>query len=316
VRIARRDFLKLAAAAVAAGHLAPGALAKLRKVLASRDLPRVVWLQGSGCDGCAISLLNSIHFASVDDILLNTVDMKFQSNLQAAAGDLAVGAAQAAGAEPGYILIVEGAVPTGAGGKYCYIWENMTMLDAVTQFAVNASYIVALGACASYGGVTGGAPNTTGAMGVGGVIGNDPRLINLPGCPAHPDWLVGTLVYLITNGQMPPLDQHRRPLEYYGKRIHDNCFKRRRYCGQITFAQKLSDPGCMEYLGCKGKHTHSDCPLRKWNSPGPGEYGVNWCVEARSPCLGCVNPTFPDGMSPFYEYLPAPEEDGPAAGQQ
>jgi hydrogenase small subunit len=62
----------------------------------------------------------------------------------------------------------------------------------------------------------------------------------------------------------------------------------------------------MEYLGCKGKKTYSDCPMRRWNSSGPGQFGVNWCIGARSPCLGCVNPTFPDGMSPFYVYSPTP----------
>ena len=69
----------------------------------------------------------------------------------------------------------------------------------------------------------------------------------------------------------------------------------------------------MEFLGCKGKHTHSDCPIRKWNAGDANRYGVNWCVEARSPCLGCVNPNFPDGMSPFYVHLPEP---GKAAGDK
>jgi hydrogenase small subunit len=187
----------------------------------------------------------------------------------------------------------------------------MTMHNALLTFSANASYIVALGACASYGGVSSGAPNPTDAKGVGEILIDDPRLINLPGCPAHPDWLVGTIVYLLTNGHAPPLDAHRRPLEYFGKRIHDNCFKRAEYCGETVFADHLSDEGCMEFLGCKGKRTYSDCYIRKWNSPGAGEYGVNWCIGARSPCLGCVNPDFPDGMSPFYVYLETPnrEED-------
>jgi len=329
MRISRRDFIKVAAAAVAAGKLAPAALAKLKEVLGSRDAPRVIWLQGAGCDGCAVSFLNTVHYATADTLLLDTLDVKFQSNLQAAAGDLAISAVQAAGAEPGYILIVEGAIPVGANGKYCTAWSGTSLHQALVDLAPNAAFIVALGACASFGGVTGGAPNPTDAQGVSGIIGNDPRLINIPGCPAHPDWLVGTVVYLITNGFAPPLDQYRRPIEFFGKRIHDNCFKRRTYCGEGVFADQLSDSGCMEFLGCKGKHTYSDCPVRQWNSGGSGEYGVNWCVGARSPCLGCVNPNFPDGMSPFYVYLPAPEQPGdngngaatpaattPAAGNQ
>ncbi|MGD8450807.1 MAG: hydrogenase small subunit [Phycisphaerae bacterium] len=310
MRISRRDFLKAAAAATMAGHLAPAALAQLQKVLGRGGGPRVIWLQGAGCDGCAISALNSIHYATIDDVLLNTIDLRFQNNLQAAAGDLAVSAIEGGTAEPGYILIVEGAIPTGAAGKYCRLWPGMTMLDALNTYAANASYIIALGACACFGGVTGGAPNPTAASGVGGILGDDPRLINLPGCPAHPDWLVGTITYLLTNGHVPPVDAHRRPLQYFGERIHDNCFKRQKHCGELTFAEKLGDEGCMEYLGCKGKHTYSDCPIRKWNSSGPQQYGVNWCVGAHSPCLGCVNPTFPDGMSPFYVYLPGGKDEG------
>ena len=64
----------------------------------------------------------------------------------------------------------------------------------------------------------------------------------------------------------------------------------------------------MEFLGCKGKKAWSDCPIRKWNSPAAGKLGVNWCIGARSPCLGCVEPGFPASMSPFYVYSPTPDE--------
>jgi NiFe hydrogenase small subunit HydA len=309
MRITRRDFLRAAAASVAAGRMAPAALASLEQSLRGEGGPRVVWLQGAGCDGCAISFLNSVHYATADEVLVNTVDAEFQSNLMAAAGDLAVSVAEAALAEPGYVLVVEGAVPTGAGGRYCRLWPGMNMDQAVQQFSENAAFIIALGACASFGGTPSGAPNITEAKGVGEVIGDDPRLINIPACPAHPDWLVGTITYLLTAGRVPPLDAHRRPLEYFGTRIHDRCSNRRTYCGgDIVLAEQLGDEGCMEFLGCKGKKAYSDCPIRKWNSKGAGEMGVNWCVGSRSPCLGCVEPTFPDGMSPFYVYSPTPED--------
>jgi len=310
MRISRRDFLRAAAAATLAGRLAPAVLAELQRVLRGGGRPRVIWLQGAGCDGCAVSALNSIHYAAIDDLLVNTLDVRFQSNLMAAAGDLAVSAAQAAAAEPGYILIVEGAIPTGAAGKYCRLWTGTSMHAALLQLSADAAFIVALGSCAAFGGVSAGAPNPTEAKGVGQLLGNDARLVNVPGCPAHPDWLVGTLSYVLAYGRLPPLDVHRRPLQFFGERIHENCFKRRTYCGELIVAKQLSDLGCLEYLGCKGKHTYSDCPMRKWNSGGTGQYGVNWCVGARNPCLGCVNPNFPDGMSPFYQYLPPPGRPG------
>jgi NiFe hydrogenase small subunit HydA len=302
MKISRRDFLKAAAAAAVAGRLSPSALADLGKKLRGEGDPRVIWLQGAGCDGCAVSFLNSVHYAAVDDLLINTLDVEFQNNLMAAAGDLAVSAAQDAAAVPGYVLVVEGAIPVGAEGRYCRLWPGMSMHDGLLAFAPNAGYIIALGSCASFGGMSSGAPNPTTAMGVGEILGDDPRLINIPGCPAHPDWFVGTVTYLIVNGHIPPLDGHRRPLEYFGKNIHENCYNRAEYCGERLWASQLSDGGCMELLGCKGPQTHADCYIRRWNSGGPGENGVNWCIGARSPCLGCVNPTFPDGMSPFYTY--------------
>jgi hydrogenase small subunit len=307
MRISRRDFLKAAAAAVAAGRLAPAALASLQNLLRGEGDPRVIWLQGAGCNGCSISLLNSIYYMSFDDLLLNSIDLEFHNTVMAAAGDLAVSAAQAAGAQPGYVLVIEGAIPTGAGGKYCQLWPGMSMLDGLMTFSQNAGYILAVGSCAAYGGVTAGAPNPTQSKGVGDILENDPRLINVPGCPAHPDWMVGTIVYLLTNGHLPPLDAYRRPVQYFGLRIHDNCFKRHKLCGEPVWANQLGDEGCMEPLGCKGKLSYSDCYMRKWNSGETGQYGVNWCIGAHSPCLGCVQPDFPDGMSPFYE---------PAAGYQ
>ena len=69
MRMSRREFMRVAAAAVAAGHLAPAALAKLERALRRGDKPPVIWLQGAGCDGCAVSFLNSIHYAAVDDLL-------------------------------------------------------------------------------------------------------------------------------------------------------------------------------------------------------------------------------------------------------
>ena len=65
---------------------------------------------------------------------------------------------------------------------------------------------------------------------------------------------------------------------------------------------RFSQPtlNCLLQLGCKGPDAYADCYMRKFNSGTPGRFGVNWCVGANSPCIGCVQPTFPDGMSPFF----------------
>ncbi|MDD5287931.1 MAG: hypothetical protein PHY28_02305, partial [Dehalococcoidales bacterium] len=87
-------------------------------------------------------------------------------------------------------------------------------------------------------------------------------------------------------------DADGRPLDFFGKRVHENC-PRNGYFQLGQFSKKFSDPYCMYQLGCKGPVTYADCPIRLWNG------GTNWCVGANSLCIGCVQPGFPDAMSPL-----------------
>lgn len=301
MNLSRRDFLRASAAIVAAPGLRRTSAAGLEQALAGETNAPVVWLQGTGCNGDSVSLLNSIYYMTADQLLLNTIDLQYHPTVMAAAGDLAVSAAEATRLKAGYVLVIEGAIPTGSSGQFCTIWSGMTMLNALQTYATNASYILAVGTCAAYGGVSAGSPNPTAAKGVSGVLGNLSKIINIPGCPAHPDWVIGTVAYLLANGSAPPLDASRRPLMFFGKRIHDWCHERRKSCGYDQEAGQLSQEGCLEELGCKGPRTYADCYMRKFNSGKQGRFGVNWCIGARSPCIGCVESTFPDGMSPFFK---------------
>ena len=177
----------------------------------------------------------------------------------------------------------------------------MTALEGVQTFSENALVTLAVGTCASYGGMAGGSPNPTGAVGVWDVVGKKP-VINIPGCPAHPDWIVGTIAHLLTYGTIPRLDNLGRPADYFGHTVHSQCPNRQKFFNQKLFAAALSEEGCLNKLGCKGQETGADCPFRRWNSGRAGveDAGVNWCVGARSPCQGCTEPQFPDGMSPFF----------------
>ena len=307
MNIARRDFLKASAAITGALALKASGLVQLQKAIAadgSAGVP-VIWLQGQGCTGCSVSLLNSIHYMTVDDLLVNTLDLQYHSTVMAAAGDLAVGAAE--GAAPGYVLVIEGSIPVGDQGHYCHVWEDengdpVTMETAFDNFRRNASYILAVGTCASYGGIPAGDPNPTTALGVNGALSylgvpaiDRPPVINIPGCPVHPDWIVGTVAALLA-GNMPELDGDGRPIQFFGEYVHTLCPNR----GGGLKAKKLGDPGCLAGLGCNGQQTHADCPMWQWNASETGGVGVNWCVGAGSPCQGCTEPDFPDGMSPFY----------------
>lgn len=303
MKITRRDLLKATAAITGAIALKASGLMELQKALAAEGGPPVIWLQGQGCTGCSVSLLNSVENGTVDQLLIDVLDLKFHPTVMAAAGKMASDAAEAARDAGGYVLVIEGAVPTGEGGEYCELWPGMTMLGAVESFAPGAIAVLAVGTCAAYGGMSAGGPNPTDAMGVNDALaylGLSATVINIPGCPSHPDWIVGTVAGLLAvlagTGDMPELDEYGRPTEFFGEYIHQNCPNR----GTSLKARVLSEEGCLAGLGCKGQQTHGDCPIRKWNSGGQGEGGVNWCIGARNPCQGCTDPAFPDKMGSFY----------------
>jgi hydrogenase small subunit len=296
--VSRRDFLRASSALAAAfGMRIPDVFGADEPQGSSAKAAKtpVVWLEAGACSGCSVSLLNSIHYFTIDELLLNTLDLKYHSTVMAGAGSAAVSAAQAALAQGGYVLCVEGAIPTAENGKYCYLWPGLTALQGVRDYAANASVVLAVGTCAAYGGVVGGNPNPTLVRPLQDILAEsspDKMVVNIPGCPCHPDWLVGTVAHLLGGGEPENL-----PSEFFGECIHgERCPNYPAY-----EAGHFGWDGCLRHLGCKGPSTYSDCPMRKWNSPGKGEFGVNWCIGSRSPCIGCTEYGFPDEMSPFFQ---------------
>lgn len=125
MQITRRDFLKWAAVSAATLGLSATDLFKLEQALASGSAPPVIWLQGSLCTGCTISLLNSAN-PTVDDILLHKISMRYHPNLNAAAGELAISSVTHTVMEhpDDFILCIEGGIPTSIDGNYCIIGEK------------------------------------------------------------------------------------------------------------------------------------------------------------------------------------------------
>lgn len=299
MKMTRRDFLRLAGASTAFLGLTALDLQNLEKAFASAGSPPVLWLQGASCTGCSISLLNSVN-PTIDNVLLNTISMKYHPNLNTAAGDLAISTiTSAANTYSGqFILVIEGGIPTANNGLYCVIGEkngaDWTMLDAVKQLGPKAKRVIAAGACAAFHGIPGSGANTTGIKSVKDVLTGlvSQPVINLPGCPAHPLVMVGAIVDAV-NGTSLTLDSYNRPTKYYGtQKIHPQCPRR-----GLTTATDVGTYGCMADLGCNGKGDGDNinvCPSRKWNN------GVNWCVNVNHPCLGCASPQYP--MNPIPKY--------------
>jgi hydrogenase small subunit len=292
MEITRRAFLKHCVACSAAVGLTPLGLKQLEAALASDGAPTIIWLHGSGCQGDSISFLNRIDAASppgqrtVDDILVNSINLAYHTVVMSALGETAVTMAKQAQRKGGYILALEGGVPRAFGGLPCQIWshngQTMTYEQAVQELAADAAAVVCIGTCAAYGGIPASGNNPTDAVGIREVL--DKNVINVPGCPAHPNWIAWTIVQLIL-GNTIQLDIHDRPTALYGSNIHDNC-PRLNNDKATTFGQ---DHRCLQDLGCRGPTTYADCWNRRWNN------GNNWCVDCNGMCFGCVEPTFPGG---------------------
>jgi hydrogenase small subunit len=281
-----------------------------RNKVATKKYP-VIWLQGAGCTGCSVSVLNAVS-PRIQNLLLDEVvpghqlNLMFHATIMAGQGEPVIEVLKDTekNRKGGYILIVEGAIPTAEGGAYGSIGEkagkHLTVQQSVEELGRNALLTVALGTCAAFGGIPAAKPNPTLCKGVQAVFDEkqiQTPVVNIPGCPPHPDWFVGTIsVILFSGAGALDLDELARPKLFYGQLIHENCPRRADF-DKGKFAEKLGDPGCLYKLGCKGPYTNADCPLRQWNN------GVSWCVKAGSPCLGCVEPEFPDGTSPMYEKI-------------
>ena len=224
------------------------------------------------------------------DILINSINLVYHPTVMGAAGDLAVAQAEAAYAAGGYILVVEGGIPTAFSGCACWAWtqggHEYTFEEVVRKYASKALQIVCAGTCASWGGVSAAPPNPTGVVGVKALTNQ--TTINIAGCPPHPAWVVWAIVQLLL-GQSVALDGNGRPTAIYAQTVHSRC-PRRESDEASAFGQ---DGGCLEGLGCRGPSTRANCPVEWFNG------GVNWCIGANAPCIGCTEPTFP-GARAFY----------------
>lgn len=299
--LTRREFLKMCATAALSLSLTEQLHGLVTTAYGQNKLikPPVIWLELGGCTGESISLDNAVN-PTLYQLMMEMIDLKYHWLLNSIQGDKVVQLLyDTVERQSGqFWLVVEGAVMTANDGKFDKLFmrngQIVTGLQAIKEIAPKAKYVVAVGDCACFGGPSASHPNPGGAKGVWDVV--DLTVINVPGCPSHPDWMTGTLTHLLLYG-VPELDAYHRPKMFFGKTIHELCQRRQQFEDGI-FAAFPGDDGCLYKVGCKGPVTHADCPLRQWN------HYVNWPVKAGTPCIGCANPKFPDGMMPFYNHLP------------
>jgi hydrogenase small subunit len=300
--ISRREFLGFCASMAAVLGLPASATSAIAAAVESETRPILVWLEFQDCAGNSESFLRASH-PTVADLILESISLNYHETLMAAAGHQAESAlADTVRQHKGqYIALVEGAIPTGAGGAYCTI-GGRSALDIAREVCGGAAATIAVGTCATFGGLPAAAPNPTAALSVADAVPGLKTLINLSACPANAENITALIVYYMTMKRWPPLDQYKRPLFAYGKLIHDAC-ERRAHFDAGQYVEAWGDEAhrhgyCLYKMGCKGPSTSQNCPIIKWNE------GTNWPVGCGHPCIGCAEPNFWDTMTPFYRRLP------------
>jgi hydrogenase small subunit len=318
--VTRRQFLKYAGATAAMLGLSEAMVPELARALENlmAGKPPVIWIQGLNCTGCSISFLNT-NYPMVAELVLDVLSVRYHPNVMAGTGYVAMQAIEDTVKEMSgkYVLIVEGPIPeneefcTFGVKKETKSFEGFQRpldkpaMEWMKELVPGAAAVISMGNCASWGGIPKANASVTKATPVPEVVAMIDKakpVINIGGCPPHPDWLIGTVTEYLVTKKVPPLDKYNRPTAYFGKLIHENCERRASFDAGL-FLEDWNDVNpdfnlCMFKMGCKGPVTYADCPTRRWNSK------VNWCVGNNAPCHGCAEPAFYQDLAPLYEPLP------------
>ena len=299
--VSRRAILKYAAYTTSLMALPPSMTTAMAQGLANARRQSVIWLSFQECTGCTESFTRSFN-PTIEELIFDFISLDYHHTLQAASGYAAEEARLAAMKENKgkYIVVVDGSVPLKDGGVYSTI-AGISNLQMLEETVADAFAVIAVGTCATFGGIPFAKPNPTGAVPISDIITDKP-LINISGCPPLPEAMTGTISYLLSFGTIPELDHLARPLAFFGETIHDRCYRRPFY-DRGKFAKSFDDAGarkgwCLFELGCKGPIAYNACATQKWNG------GTSFPIQSGHGCIGCSEPGFWD-KGGFYQPLSA-----------
>jgi len=287
--------------------------------MAARKPLRLLWLQSGGCGGCTLSLLGAQCPDLVAALEIAGIEVLWHPSLSEETGSEARALIEAVadGREHVDLFCLEGSVMTGPDGTGLFhrmAGTGEAMMHIVERIARRADYVLAVGSCAAFGGITAAGGNEVGAIGLaydgkqaGGLLGADFRsgkglpVINIAGCPIHPDWFTETVMQIAGGAfDARDIDEWERPLSYAGHLVHHGCARNEFYEFKAS-AEGLGDMGCMmENLGCKGTQARADCNIRAWNGSGS-------CLDGNYPCINCTAPGFEE---PGHGFAQTPKISG------
>ncbi len=263
------------------------------------------WLQCGSCGGDSMSLLSTNSPNLIQLLQLLDVEPLWHPSLSARSASYHRSLVRALlnGERPLDILCLEGAVIRGPGGSGMFdLFDGSPKKDLVAGLASRAHFVIAIGTCASFGGIGAGMETeATGAQFLkrqkGGFLGEGFRtasglpVINLPGCPCNGEIVAGALTALCA-GTALPLTEFNSPLEWYDMLVHQGCV-RNEYHEYRVEDKDFGGPACLFFhMGCRGPLAHGACNKILWN-------GRSSKTRVGVPCFGCTEPDFPQERAFF-----------------
>jgi len=292
------------------------------------EVVHAFWLAGMSCDGCSVAavgaknpsveqLLNA-EIPGLPKVILHHPVLAVEAGrrfmepyYKAIKGEL--------GAP--YVVLYEGSVADeDIAGDHGGYWSAMGMEELddgswrpyptahmMRDLAPGAAAVIAVGTCATWGGIPAAQGNVTNAMATMDYLGKDYRsalglpVVNIPGCAPIGDNITETitavLMFLAGVGPLPEFDELGRPSWMFKETVHRGCVRAGNY-EEGLFAEEYGDPECLVELGCWG-------PVVQCNMTSRGALGhAGGCMNTGGICIGCTMPGFPDAFAPFYKAPP------------
>jgi hydrogenase small subunit len=301
------------------------------------DVVHAFWLAGMSCDGCSISALGAKN-PSVEQLINAAIPGLPRVVLHHPVLDVEAGErfmkpyhdARAGTLGAPYVVIYEGSVAdediAGAFGGYWSAMGAETLEDGskkpiptahwLRDLAQGAAATIAVGTCATWGGIPAAAGNVTGSMSVMDYLGKDYLgtlglpVINVPGCAPVGDnfteTIASVLMFLVGIGPLPEFDGLGRPAWLFRETVHQSC-TRAGYYEEGQFDSTYGGKKCLVDLGCWG-------PVVQCNIVERGAHGhAGGCMRTGGICIGCTMPGFPDAFAPFYKKPPGTMLSGTAS---
>lgn len=191
-----------------------------------------------------------------------------------------------------FVLVLEGGLyeePLTAEGSYTHLGtarngRPLTTVSWLKSLAPRAEAVLALGSCATDGGIPAAAGGLGGVKGIGSVLGKDFKsrgglpVLQMPGCAPPGEGLVETLIYLFLHlAQLVPLDldDAQRPRWLYNKAAN-------------PLPPRADYPPAVGFDTARTLKVLCPVPSLGWTR------GLGGCTRAGGGCIACTAPGFAD----------------------